>query len=335
MEFLAKKIIAHFNVKGGKTSISIKNDIESFLRKHKGFTKATGGGHYIDTKLLKLTYRYCELLKIHGLLMDFENQRKVPILGNKYINFDFDKGLGEYGGYDFLIEGFQSIQKAFKKSVLKVVVQYENFDHGIGTCFVIGEDLIMTAKHCIHNFKKISIYDDDENLIIPKEIIVPEDENIDLAMIKTVGKPFVNTKQFMLGEPEVLEEVLTVGYPPLATFDAIQINETAHINSIQKSSKGNIVAKELKYRETTDYLILNTRVKGGNSGGPVINKFGTVLGVIVQLLPDIKEPLKLDELGYGVAISSSEIINLVESAHNGNGCKNIDFVLIESGFSTL
>lgn len=334
MEWLAKEIIEHFNVKGGP-SISINKDIESFLRKSNGLKPASGGGHYIDQKLLKLTYKYCEALKETGHLMDFSNDRKVPILGNKYVNFGFDKDLAKYGGYDFLIEGFQLIQKSFSNSVLKVVVQNRNNDFGIGTCFALIEDLIVTARHCIENFKKVSIIDSQGNVILPKEIIVPKDENIDLAVIKPAGNPFGNIKQFIFGEPEILDEILTMGYPPLATFDAVQINETANINSILKNSKGKIVARELKYRESTDYLILNARVKGGNSGGPVINQYGTVVGLIVQQLPDIFEPLKLDELGYGIAISSNEIINLIEGAHKGHGFENLIFRNLEDGFSTI
>ena len=45
-------------------------------------------------------------------------------------------------------------------------------DYGIGTSFLIGEDLIVTAKHCIENFSKVIITDDEGNHIIPKKIIM-------------------------------------------------------------------------------------------------------------------------------------------------------------------
>lgn len=335
MDFLAGKIMAHFHEKGGRSTLEMKRDIESFLRANGGVHKSKIGEN-IDPVLLRQTYKYCERLKNEGALLDFGNQRNVPILGNKYINLEFNVNLGEYGGYDFLVQGFQLIQKTFSGSVLKIVVQDKIGDYSIGTCFVVKDNLIVTAKHCIENFKRVFINDPLGNPIIPEKISISNDPNIDIAIIQTKGNPFNIVKQFMFGEPEVLEEILTMGYPPLATFDAIQINDTAHINSIQKSSKGKIVAQELRYGESTDYIILNAKVKGGNSGGPVINKFGTVVGIIVNVLPDIDQPEKLDQLGYGIAISANEIIEIIENDFkNNDGCIQIPFEVLNDGFSTL
>jgi len=334
LDFLANKIMIHFHETGGKSVLEMKKDIESFLRVNGGIRKAKVGEN-IDPKFMMKAYKYCEQLKNMGFLLDFGNHRKVPILGNKYINLGNDLRIGEYGGYDFLLQGFQLIQKSFSDSVLKVVVQDKIGDYGIGTCFLVGENLIVTAKHCIENFSKVVITDYKGNHIIPERIIISQDPKIDIAVIKTKKKVFQKGKHFIFGEPEVLEEVLTMGFPPLATFDAIQINDTAHINSIQKCSKGNIVAQERRYGDSVDYIILNARVKGGNSGGPVINKFGTVVGIIVNMLPDIKQPEKFDELGYGIAISSNEIIKIIENDYKNENCEFIPFKMLDDGFGTV
>ena len=94
------------------------------------------------------------------------------------------------------------------------------------------------------------------------------------------------------------------------------------------------MAQNRRYGDSVDYIILYARVKGGNSGGPVINRFGTVVGIIVNVLPDIKKPEKFDELGYGIAISANEIIEIIENDNKNEGCSYIPFKVLDDGFCT-
>ena len=112
MDFLANKIMIHFHETVGKSVLEMKKDIESFLRANGGIRKAKVGEN-IDPKFMMKAYKYCEQLKNVGFLLDFGNDRKVPILGNKYINLGNDIGIGEYGGYDFFIARFSINPKIF------------------------------------------------------------------------------------------------------------------------------------------------------------------------------------------------------------------------------
>jgi serine protease Do len=67
--------------------------------------------------------------------------------------------------------------------------------------------------------------------------------------------------------------------------------------------------------DSQNYLLISARVKGGNSGGPVINRKGEVVGIITADLATLEGP---DLLGYGAALASRQIQNFLDSAQLGN-----------------
>lgn len=65
-----------------------------------------------------------------------------------------------------------------------------------------------------------------------------------------------------------------------------------------------------------DTFLINARVKGGNSGGPVINKEGKVVGTVVSLPYDISsssENPRYDIMGYGQCLPSKYVDELISS----------------------
>ena len=70
-------------------------------------------------------------------------------------------------------------------------------------------------------------------------------------------------------------------------------------------------------------VLLNARVKGGNSGGPVIYDFGQLVGIITQM-PMNLSGTNIDELGYGLATH-------VRYLQEFDDLTNVDFCTIETG----
>lgn len=65
-----------------------------------------------------------------------------------------------------------------------------------------------------------------------------------------------------------------------------------------------------------EYFIINARVKGGNSGGPVINKSGKVVGTIFQLPMDTQggsDGGRYDLMGFGVCFPSKYTRLLIDN----------------------
>lgn len=87
--------------------------------------------------------------------------------------------------------------------------------------------------------------------------------------------------------------------------------------------------------DSIDYLIINAKVKGGNSGSPVINSKGNVVGLVVQIPMDTEDATQLDKLGYGVVTPTSEIIKLLSSENYTPDIVEYDCENIEEGFKIV
>ena len=83
----------------------------------------------------------------------------------------------------------------------------------------------------------------------------------------------------------------------------------------QKATIGQVVAEADAYASKLDFFLINARVKGGNSGGPVINKEGCVIGTVVQLPFDNKggyDSGRFDIMGYGICLPSKYTESILE-----------------------
>lgn len=258
-----------------------------------------------------------EIEKIYSICKKFENEGLLvsagtsdlnsPIFNLCFYNFTFDESYAEYGSYDFLINGFLDIRNKFSQTVFPIVVQHkENKKIDIGTAFAISENNILTAKHCVENMNWIRI-EKDGCIVKIKNIYIPENKNIDLAVIETEENIFAGIPILRFGIGNVLDDVLTLGYPPIAGFDAIQFSEKGTISTKYKASIGEIVGADKSYLDNMEYFLINARVKGGNSGGPVINKLGFVVGMLTQLPYDIEDSSRIDLMGFGIALPSETI----------------------------
>jgi serine protease Do len=185
--------------------------------------------------------------------------------------------------------------------------------------------------------KNIFIPTKDGSPLKAKSIAFPKDDRIDVALIEFTGNPFQGIPAFELNPVKILDEILTMGYPPIPGFDAIQFAEISRISSEVRTSRGNVVGQDKSYLDAQEYLLINAKVKGGNSGGPIINRQGFVGGMLVNIPSDPEDASKLDALGYGVAIPV-EKLNLLISSYKNTDLDNIRIIPFKNGdkgFSTI
>ena len=85
---------------------------------------------------------------------------------------------------------------------------------------------------------------------------------------------------------------------------------------IEKTAIGQIAAEPASsYFSPMDYFIINARVKGGNSGSPVINEYGKVVGMVFEIPFDSKggsDSGRYDIMGFGICFPSKYIEELQE-----------------------
>lgn len=294
-----------------------------FMKTVPGFleTKDDGIGS-MNVSLGMEYYRICEKMVDDLLLMRIKDN---PVMGimTQYLAVHsanssdpqaFFKELN-YGVYDFKYRGFVYTRDYFTHSVLQIEAQYEDLRLDTGTAYYIGNNLFVTAAHCVNDVARFNLLLPDGSPLELLEVWFAkgQDRNVfDLAIIRVDGE--LSIPSFMLDTPAVLDEVLVMGFPPIANLPSIQTAETATIGAYQKASTGQVVANTTAYRTRMDYFLINARVKGGNSGGPVINKEGKVTGTVVALPYDLEsEPNnpRYDIMGYGQCIPSQYVDELL------------------------
>ncbi len=141
--------------------------------------------------------------------------------------------------------------------------------------FVSAEGHILTNEHVVRGCSAVDIYDADKRKL--QGTVQRVDGRNDLAVIRTYLKPPATAKFRSVGTLRPGEDVVVFGYP---LPDVL-------------SSGGNVVAGSLTaltgYRDDQAMVQFSAPIQHGNSGGPLLNRQGHVIGVVVgklNLLPD-------------------------------------------------
>lgn len=190
-----------------------------------------------------------------------------------------------------LVYGFSYIYSTYKDHVLPVVVR-KNEEITMGTCFRFHSG-ILTARHCLE-VDEVFIPGIVLEQLRSSTVVVSEKEDIDIAYIE------LNQPQSLLvaGDAHVLDEVLVMGYPKIPQFFEFCAAERATISSIPTRGAVASLADQYLSKSAGQLMLVTARIRGGNSGGPIIDSNGAVVGVAFS------EPSAegdYDEMGYGVA----------------------------------
>jgi serine protease Do len=253
--------------------------------------------------------RFCHNLIAEGLLFSvgFDPNQRFPY-NEQFLSYFFSRELAVYGSYEFVAFGFPKIRDHFSNSVVKLKLS-QGTKRGVGTGFLIDDRRIITAAHCVPPGWSLEIEGCDTTLARLKRILTfrnqaaakPARGKVDIAVLEFESDPFPNTPKFKLWADAPLEDVLAMGYPPLTGFKSGLI-----------ASKGEIMSKEILKSRDEPLIIFSATIKGGNSGGPIINRLGKVVGIVTNLLTVSESDIQ--KLGYGVGFPAQRILDLVNLA---------------------
>jgi serine protease Do len=218
-----------------------------------------------------------------------------------------------YGTYRFYVEGWSGIRESFAGSVVKIDVTTSDHQPGIGSGFTfLKPNIIVTARHCVQGMSATTVVASDGRQIDVESDrwnYHPRGADVAVAILnESIGAPF------LWREPKVLDQVLTLGYPNIPGFEPPLVAECAEIAAQiypLVASVGTVSATALSYLDHQSYWLITAKVKGGNSGGPVIGDDGFVVGLVSSLTKNADQP---DHMGYQAAVSSREIMETITSA---------------------
>jgi len=216
-------------------------------------------------------------------------------------NENYAKQMNDFGLIENIIFGFEFIINNYRKSVYKIENTANSGDKDIGTGFLVshlGDNLIITNHHVIDKAKEIKIFDVDDNEL-GFEILVSEKE-LDVAILKLNLKPKDTEYLVFNSIQKVLSEIITIGYPSIPmTKEAYQVYHRGEINSHIEDYMGNKL------------FLISAKTSSGNSGSPVIDKTGLVVGMITRELFEKGALLEKGKLPYYGVIPSNTILELI------------------------
>ncbi|OTG86464.1 serine protease [Acinetobacter sp. ANC 4558] len=136
---------------------------------------------------------------------------------------------------------------------------------GYGSAFFIGKDgYLLTNHHVIENASKVTIMLNDRREL--DATVVGSDARTDVALLKVDGKNFPELRTGNVDNLKVGEPVLAIGSP--FGFD-------------YSASAGIVSAKmrNMHGEATVPFIQTDAALNPGNSGGPLFNQKGEVVGV--------------------------------------------------------
>lgn len=258
--------------------------------------------------------RFCQNLIAEGLLFSvgFNAEQEFPY-SERFLSYFFSKGMAAYGSYEFVAFGLSKIREHFSGSVIKLIIEDGDKQH-IGTGFLMDEATVVTAAHCVPKGASIRIDRWDpvqaplSRVLVFGDYVsnpfVLEPGKVDVAILEFHSDPFPNAPKFQLWQESVLDDILVMGYPQLSGFQSGLI-----------ASKGEVISKEISTARNQPLIIFSASVKGGNSGGPLINRLGKVVGLVTNLGGGDRDVRKL---GYGLATPAQAILDLRNLARGRN-----------------
>jgi hypothetical protein len=211
--------------------------------------------------------------------------------------------------------------RKYRTAVVGLATIGEDGHESIGTAFHIGDGFLVTARHVVEN-RRISdvVVTPSGSLTRIYSVRYPSDEAVDLALLSTDFDLSYYLDRVRYAHPEdwpkgeaieigghlddwigdelVLTPLLMLGFPPVPTSSA----------PVMLAVSGEVNAALDRYTTPHVHFVISSAARGGFSGGPVIFRGGTLLGVVTQSL--VRE-VELGEPGFAVALSVEPLLNLL------------------------
>ncbi len=196
--------------------------------------------------------------------------------------------------------GFGYIIEKYRQGIYKIEVKDNNGDVSLGTGFLFKNskgNFLVTNKHVVEGFK-LTIKDVNNR---PFEFgSVKISPSTDIAVIELNGpidaEPFIFSPKM-----NILDSIITMGYPivPMSR-DAYLLCHSGEINSFIQHYNGQ------------EYFIISAKTSSGNSGSPVIDPYGQVVGMITEELFEESQFFTKGKLPYYAAIPASDIMKFID-----------------------
>lgn len=163
-----------------------------------------------------------------------------------------------------------------------------------GTGFIISDDgYIVTNNHVIDGADKIEVRINNKEKYTAK--LVGRDTATDLALLK------VETKQRLVPIPLGDSEKLRVGEWVMAIGDPLAFDKTVTVGVVSAKDRSGLTGDPAT-RSFENYIQTDAAINFGNSGGPLINVAGEVIGINTAIFRPAQN------IGFAVPVNTLKLI---------------------------
>ena len=166
-------------------------------------------------------------------------------------------------------------------------------DGGRGTAFYIGDGEWLTAAHVVGDVTTVTLYNGTDAV---SASVVGNDTGVDLALLRGRVSGVTPLDLTANIEPRAGDPANVVGFP---LYDAVSASVTRGVVS------------RLEHPLTGTVVVTDAATNPGNSGGPLVDDCGRVLGVVVRKYVDVT----VEGLGY--ALVASEVTSRLTELRQG------------------
>lgn len=170
----------------------------------------------------------------------------------------------------------------------------EHKEQSGGSGFIISEDgYILTNNHVIENGEKIEVKINDQTTYKAK--VVGKDPATDIALLKIDARE--KLKPITLGDSERLR----VGDWVMAIGDPWEFDKTVTVGVVSAKGRHNL-SMDPNTRSFENFIQTDAAINFGNSGGPLINVEGDVIGINTAIYRPAQN------IGFAVPINTAKNI---------------------------
>ncbi|MDT0556817.1 S1 family peptidase [Patiriisocius hiemis] len=216
----------------------------------------------------------------------------------KYIatNYEYLQFLKQNKLLKNLFFGFNYIIDEYKYAVPIIEIKLPDKSISSGTGFIISYNndfFVITNRHVVSSAIEIKVLIEDVEINFDT-FILSDDADIAISKIKN----YSGISFYLNTNIQILDSIITIGYPSIPmTKSAYQVFHRGEINSFVDDYFGN------------NLFLFSAKTSSGNSGSPVIDKHGSVIGIVCQELFEKDQLVERGILPYYAAIPSSIIMS--------------------------
>jgi S1-C subfamily serine protease len=197
-------------------------------------------------------------------------------------------------GPSFASQAFQVIHPSLVRVQANIPGTDPRSDTAVGTGVVIDENgTVLTSLHVVSDGTSLRVTFADGTQSAA-DIVVAQPEN-DLAVLRPHEIPDDLVPATLAGSPSIGDEVFAAGHP-FGISNSLTAGVVSGLGREYRSSQTRV--------RLTNLIQFDAAVNPGNSGGPLVNRSGEVVGIVTGLLNPTDQNVFIG-IGFAVPIETA------------------------------